>query len=118
MHENAASFYNVHWAFVRVAAARGRLPLVAHEIHIKTAEGGVVYPSAFSYGREDGDLWVEVGDDSDHTDRIYFAPGYWQQYVVDPHSEDPLDLDLLFDEFDDDEDEEYEEDAEDDAVEE
>lgn len=81
-----------------------RLPLVAHEIHIKTSDGGVVYPSAISYGRKDGDLWVQVGEDVDHADTIYYAPGYWQQYVVDPHGDDPLDLDLAFDddEFDDD----------------
>jgi hypothetical protein len=76
--------------------------LVAHEIHIKTADGGVVYPNAFSYGRKEGDLWVQVGDDLDHSDTIYFAPGYWQQYVVDPHGDDPLDLDLDFDEDDED----------------
>jgi hypothetical protein len=83
---------------------------VTHEIHIKTADGGVVYPNAFSYGRKDGDLWVQVGHDPDHSDTIYFAPGYWQQYVVDPHGDDPLDLDLDFDE--DDEDYEEEEDEE------
>jgi hypothetical protein len=77
---------------------------VAHEIHIKTADGGVVYPNAFSYGHKEGELWVQVGDDLDHADTIYFASGYWQQYVVDPHSEDPLDLDLDF------EDEDYEHD--------
>jgi hypothetical protein len=80
---------------------------VAHEIHIKTADGGVVYPTAFSYGRKEGDLWVQVGDDLEHADTVYFASGYWQQYVVDPHGADPLDLDLDFD------DEEYEDDDDD-----
>jgi hypothetical protein len=92
---------------------------VAHEIHIKTVDGGVVYTNAFSYGRNEGDLWVQVGDDPDHSDTIYFAGGYWQQYVVDPHGEDPLDLDLLFegeedeDYTEDEEDEDYTEDEED-----
>jgi len=87
----------------------GRLPRVAHEIHIKTVDGGVVYHDAFGFGRKEGDLWVQVGDDLDHADTIYFASGYWQQYVVDPRSEDPLDLDLDYedDEYDD-EDVEYE----------
>jgi hypothetical protein len=97
------------------AGPNGRLPLVAHEIHIKTVDGGVVYTNAFSYGRNEGDLWVQVGDDLDHSHTIYFACGYWQQYVVDPHGEDPLDLDLLFEGEDDEdytegEEEEYEED--------
>jgi hypothetical protein len=82
---------------------------VAHEIHIKTVDGGVVYTSAFSYGRDNGDLWVQVGDDPEHPDTIYYASGYWQQYVVDPHSEDPLDLDLLYADDEDYDDEEYEE---------
>jgi len=87
-------------ALFSFARADGRLPLVAYEIHIKTADGGVVYPSAYNYGRKDGDLWVQVGDDADRADTIYFAPGYWQQYVVNPHSEDPLDLDLIFEDAD------------------
>ena len=82
---------------------------MAHEIHIRTVDGGVVYTNAFSYGRKDGDLWVQVGDDLDHSDTIYFACGYWQQYVVDPHGEDPLDLDLI---FEGQEDEDYPEDEE------
>lgn len=88
----------------------GRLPLVAHEIHIKTVDGGVVYTDALSYGRNDGDLWVQVGDDLEHSDTIYFASGYWQQYVVDPKGEDPLDLDPILEE---DEDEEEDEDLDD-----
>jgi hypothetical protein len=83
---------------------------VAHEIHIKTVDGGIVYTNALSYGRNEGELWLQVGDDQDHSDTIYFADGYWQQYVVDPHSEDPLDL-LVEDEDEDDEEyEDYEED--------
>ena len=82
---------------------------MAHEIHIKTVDGGVIYPSAFAFGRQEGDLWVQVGDDLEHADTVYFASGYWQQYVVDPHGDDPLDLDL---DFDDEDDEDYEEDAE------
>ena len=88
---------------------------MAHEIHIKTTDGGVVYPDAFSYGRQEGDLWVQVGDDLEHADTIYFAPGYWQQYVVDPRGEDPLDLDLLYEE-DEDEDEDYEDYEDDEEV--
>ena len=87
---------------------------MAHEIHIKTVDGGVVYANAFSYGRNEGDLWVQVGDDLDHSDTIYFAGGYWQQYVVDPHGEDPLDLDLLFEGEDN---EDYPEDEEDEDLE-
>src|ERR1700743_394904 len=93
----------------------GRLPLVTHEIHIKTVDCGVGSTHAFSHGRNVGDLWVQIGDDPDHSDTIYFASSYWQQYVVDPHGEDPLDLDFIFEgEEDEDytegEEEEYEED--------
>ena len=83
---------------------------MAHEIHVKTVDGGVIYPNAFSFGRKDGDLWVQVGEDLEHADTVYFASGYWQQYVVDPHGEDPLDLDLDFEDEDEDEDEDYEDD--------
>ncbi|OBI81077.1 hypothetical protein [Mycobacterium sp. 1245805.9] len=78
---------------------------MAYDVHIRTADGGVQYPNAFSYDIKDGILMVEVGDDVDHADKIYFSPGYWQQYVVDPFGDDPLDLEL--DVFDD-EDEDYE----------
>jgi hypothetical protein len=77
---------------------------VPYDIHVRTADGGVQYPNAFSYGVEDGILRVQVGEDLDNSDQIYFAPGYWQQYVVDPHDEDPLDLGLLDDEDLEDED--------------
>lgn len=89
---------------------------MAHEIHIKTIDGGVVYSGAFDYGRQDGDLWVQVGDDHEHADTIYFASGYWQQYVVDPHGEDPLDLDYEEDDYEDD-DADYEYDEEQDIAE-
>jgi hypothetical protein len=81
---------------------------VAYDVHIRTADGGVQYPNAFSYDIKDGILTVEVGDDVDHLDRIYFAPGYWQQYAVDPYSDDPLDLEL--DVFEDEDEETYEDD--------
>jgi hypothetical protein len=68
---------------------------VPYDIHIRTADGGVQYPNALSYGVDDGILRVEVGEDLDHSDQIYFAPGYWHQYVIDPHDDDPLDLGLL-----------------------
>jgi hypothetical protein len=68
---------------------------VPYDIHIRTADGGVQYPSALSYGVDDGILRVQVGEDLDHSDQIYFAPSYWQQYVIDPHDDDPLDLGLL-----------------------
>ncbi|OHV05281.1 hypothetical protein [Mycobacterium talmoniae] len=90
---------------------------MAYDIHIKTADGGVAYLNAFSYGLKDGMiLWVQAGDDLDHADTIHFAPGYWQQYVVDPHSADPLDLglDAEDDEYEDDDDYEPDEDYEDD----
>jgi len=70
---------------------------VVYDIHIRTADGGIEYPNALSYGVDDGILRVQVGEDLDHADDIYFAPGYWQQYVVDPHDEDPLDLGVLDD---------------------
>lgn len=66
-----------------------------YDIHIRTADGGVQYPNALSYGVDDGILRVQVGEDLDHSDQIYFAPGYWHQYVIDPHDDDPLDLGLL-----------------------
>jgi hypothetical protein len=78
-------------------------PVVAYEIHIRTADGGVLYNNALSYGVIDQILMVEVGADGDESDKVYFSPSYWQQYAVDPRSDDPLDLGL--DEFDDDEDE-------------
>jgi hypothetical protein len=69
---------------------------VAYDIHIRTADGGVQYPNALSYGVNDQALWVQVqaGEDADESDTIYFSPSYWQQYSVDPHSDDPLDLGL------------------------
>lgn len=69
---------------------------MAYDIHIRTADGGVQYPSALSYGVKDQALWVQVqvGEDGDESDTIYFSPSYWQQYSVDPHSDDPLDLGL------------------------
>jgi hypothetical protein len=92
----------------------GRLPVVTYDIHIRTADGGVQYPNAFGYSVTDGILMVQVGQDVDHSDNIYFAPGYWWQYVVDPHSDDPLDLGLDLDEeeyedVDEDEDEDEDE---------
>ncbi|WIM86746.1 hypothetical protein PT015_17920 [Candidatus Mycobacterium wuenschmannii] len=89
---------------------------MAHEIHVKTVDGGVVYDNALSYGREQGELWVQVGDDPDHADTIYFASGYWQQYVVDPHSEDPLDLDEIYEDEDEYEYEYDEDEPDDDAA--
>jgi hypothetical protein len=73
-------------------------PVVAYDVHIRTVDGGVQYPNALSYGVKDQALWVQVGDDGDESDTIYFSPNYWQQYSIDPYSEDPLDLD--FDEID------------------
>ncbi len=82
---------------------------MAYDVHIRTADGGVQYPNAFNYDIKEGILMVEVGDDVDHLDKIYFAPGYWQQYAVDPYSDDPLDLELdVFE--DEDEDDDVEED--------
>jgi hypothetical protein len=67
---------------------------VPYDIHIRTADGGVQYPNALSYGVKDQALWVQVGDGEDESDTIYFSPSYWQQYSVDPYSDDPLELDL------------------------
>jgi hypothetical protein len=80
---------------------------VAYDIHIRTTDGGVQYPNALSYSVEDQILRVQVGEDE-----IYFSPHYWQQYVVDPEADDPLDLGL--DELEEDEDEDqYEDEVED-----
>jgi hypothetical protein len=70
--------------------------MVAYDVHIRTADGGVQYPNALSYGLKDQALWVQVqvGEGGDESDTIYFSPNYWQQYSVDPHSDDPLDLAL------------------------
>lgn len=65
---------------------------MAYDIHIKTTDGGVQYPNALSYGVKDQLLWVQIGSDGDESDTIYFSPSYWQQYCVDPHDKDPLDL--------------------------
>jgi hypothetical protein len=74
----------------------GYAPVVAYDVHIRTADGGVQYPNALSYGVKDQAFWVQVqvGEDGDALDTIYFSPSYWQQYSVDPHSDDPLDLGL------------------------
>jgi hypothetical protein len=76
---------------------------VTHDVHIRTTDGGVQYPDALSYDVVDGVLMVQVGEDQDRSDRIYFSPNYWLQYSVDPYSDDPLDFDLeeLEDELDD-----------------
>lgn len=91
---------------------------MTHDIHIRTTDGGVHYPDALSYGVIDGALMVQVGEDKDHSDRIYFSPHYWLQYSVDPYSEDPLDfeLDELDEDFEDLLDEDFE-DLEDDGAE-
>jgi hypothetical protein len=72
----------------------GYAPVVAYDVHIRTSDGGVQYPNALSYGIKDQALWVQVqaGEDEDGSDTIYFSPSYWQQYSVNPHSDDPLDL--------------------------
>jgi hypothetical protein len=75
---------------------------VAYDIHIRTTDGGIQYPNALGYSLKDQILSVQVGDDE-----ISFSPHYWQQYVVDPHADDPLDLGL--DELDEDEDEDEDE---------
>ena len=67
---------------------------MAYDIHIRTVDGGVQYPNALSYGIEAQILMVQIEGDGDESDTIYFSPGYWQQYVVDPHSDDPLGLGL------------------------
>jgi len=93
---------------------------VAYDIHIRTVDEGVQYPNAISYAVDptNGILTVEVAVEGGDPDTIYFSPNYWQQYVVDPHSDDPLGFDDD-DEDDDDEfddDDEYEQDDEDDFV--
>lgn len=79
---------------------------VTHNIHIRTVDSSIRYPHALSYGEKDQILWVQIGEDADHSDTIYFSPSYWQQYSVDPHSEDPLDLDFDEDDEDDEDDDE------------
>jgi hypothetical protein len=76
---------------------------VTYDVHIRTLDGSVQYPKAFSCSVHEGILIVQVGEDEDHSDKIYFSPGYWCQYAVDPHSDDPLNLD--FDDLDDADDE-------------
>ena len=71
---------------------------MTYDVHIRTTDGGIQYPEAFSVNVVDGMLRVQVGEDLDHTDEIFFSPSYWCQYVVDPHSDDPLALD--FDDLD------------------
>jgi hypothetical protein len=66
---------------------------MTYDIHIRTADGSVRYPHAFSHSVVDQILRVQVGDSPDESDTIYFCPGYWQQYVVDPHNSDPLGFD-------------------------
>jgi hypothetical protein len=80
----------------RARSTLGYAPVVAYDVHIRTADGGVQYPNALNYGLKDQALWVQVqvGEDRDESDTIYFSPSYWQQYSVDPHSDDPLDLGL------------------------
>ncbi|MEE6176252.1 hypothetical protein [Mycobacterium sp. 050134] len=76
---------------------------MTYDVHIRTVDGFVEYPNAFSYGVADGVLMVEAGEDADHSDKIFFSPNYWCQYVVDPNGDDPLNLDL--DEFEDEDEE-------------
>lgn len=65
---------------------------MTYNIHIKTADGGVEYPNALSYTFKDSFLKVQVGANGDESDDIYFSPHYWQQFVINPKSEDPLGL--------------------------
>jgi hypothetical protein len=59
--------------------------------HPHQNHGGGGVHNAHSYSFKDGFLKVQVGDlDADETDEIYFSPHYWQQFVVDPHDDDPL----------------------------
>ena len=74
---------------------------MTYDIHIRTVDTSIRYPHALSYGITDQVLSVQIGDDADHSDTIYFSPSYWQQYAVNPHSEDPLDLEFDEDEEDD-----------------
>jgi len=76
-----------------------RLPVVTHDVHVRTTDGGIQYLDALSYGVADGALMVQVGEDEERSDKIYFSPNYWLQYSVDPYSDDPLDFG--FDELDD-----------------
>jgi hypothetical protein len=72
---------------------------VTHDVHIRTTDGGIQYLDALSYGVVDGVLMVQVGEDEERSDKVYFSPNYWLQYSVDPYSDDPLDFG--FDELDD-----------------
>lgn len=60
---------------------------MSYDIHIKTSDGSVIYPSADSYSFKDHVLSVQVGGDT-----IRYSPHYWQVFAVDPQSEDPLNL--------------------------
>jgi hypothetical protein len=62
------------------------------KIHIRVADGGVHRLNALKYEVKDQILMVQVKVDADHSDFVYFSPSYWQQYVVNPHSRDPLEV--------------------------
>lgn len=85
-------------------------PVVTYDVHIRTTDGGIQYPDALGVEVQNGILIVQVGEDLEHSDTVYISPNYWCQYSVDPHSEDPLDLDLDMEEFEDEdfEDDEFE----------
>jgi hypothetical protein len=72
---------------------------VTHDVHIRTTDGGIQYLDALSYGVVEGVLMVQVGEDEERSDKVYFSPNYWLQYSVDPYSDDPLDFG--FDDLDD-----------------
>lgn len=62
---------------------------MAYDIHIKTTDGSVNYPSADSYKYgADAVFILQVGGDE-----IRYSPYYWQAISIDPASNDPFDLD-------------------------
>ncbi|WP_285029883.1 hypothetical protein [Mycolicibacterium sp. lyk4-40-TYG-92] len=97
--------------FTEQPSSPGTLADMVHNVHIKTVDSGIIYENALSYGvKDNGLLWVQVGADAegsngDASDTIFFSASYWQQYCVDPKSDDPLSLDeLAFSDDDEDED--------------
>lgn len=58
-------------------------------IHIRHVDGGVSYPNADHYHLDDHNGTLRV---ITHGDNIVFSPNYWQSFVVDPQSDDPLGL--------------------------
>lgn len=65
---------------------------MAYNIHIKTPDGVVIYPNADDYKILNNVLIILTSFDGDE---IRFSPHYWQTYVVNPKTQDPLGVGTL-----------------------